>query len=305
MQYITCPFVKDFFLIDGVIEKEGREDEIRCNLKRGGKKTIKRNEKNYDKLSDHIGRYPLVIISPYDRDLITEGSDTRRKFLDSVIGQSNKTYLQNLIRYNKALMQRNALLKYFSVNHTFNQNSLEIYDQELIKYGEVIHEERKRFLKQFTPSFLYYYNWLSEGKEEVTISYESQLFENTIKSLLDNSLEIDKRYTYTTKGIHKDDLLFQIAGHPIKKMGSQGQQKSFLIALKIAQLEFIKKEQKITPIFLLDDIFDKLDEIRVEQLIRLVNEEHFGQIFITDTHPERTESVLKRINEDHKTFMLS
>lgn len=294
----------DFFVVDGEFEKNERNEKIICSLKRGMKKIIKRNGKVYDKLSDHIGFLPLVIISPADRDLITEGSDMRRKFIDGVISQSDKSYLNTLIRYNKVLAQRNSLLKYFAVNHTFDSNTLEVYNEQLHTYGTEIYTKRNAFLSVFIPIFKEQYAAISGGQEIVTLSYDSKLKTDGLLTLLENALEKDRALQYTSVGIHKDDLSFKIMDYPIKKFGSQGQQKSFLIALKLAQFNFIKEEAKTTPILLLDDIFDKLDESRVAQIIQLVDNANFGQIFISDTHAERTENIVKTIHQTYKIFKL-
>lgn len=301
---MNIQFEQEFFVLDGIFEKEIGDEQIFCLVKKGQAKQLKKNGKQYDRLADHIGQFPLVMISPYDSDLINEGSDIRRKFLDNIISQADKLYLQNLIRYNKVLTQRNALLKYFAANSTFDATSLEIYDNELIVLGNVIHEKRANFVATFKEAFLDYYSEISEQKENVSIEYVSQLNDSPFDQLLKDNLAKDRLAQYSTIGIHKDDLAFNIFHHPVKKFGSQGQQKSYLIALKLAQLEVIKNTLKLTPILLLDDIFDKLDEQRVTQLIRLVNEDKFGQIFITDTHPERTEAIVKRINAESKIFRL-
>lgn len=295
---------ESFFMIEGDYKINDRSEKILCSLKKGQKKVLKRNGKTYEKFSDHIGQIPLVIISPSDRDLVVEGSDTRRKFIDGVISQQNKIYLQDLIAYNKILSQRNALLKYFAANRTFDATSLEVYDDQIIGYGTRIYEKRKEFLKEFIPIFNRKYQIISNDKEQVNLFYKSQLHEMSFRELLENSLEKDKILQYTTIGIHRDDLNFEIGDYPIKKFGSQGQQKSYLIALKLAQFEFIKQQSNLTPILLLDDIFDKLDESRVAQIVDLVNHDAFGQIFITDTHSERTEAVVKQSNQPYQIFKL-
>jgi len=272
-----------FFMVEGDYYLNDRNEKIICSLKRGQKKVLKRNGKSYEKFSEHIGQLPLVIISPADRDLVTEGSDTRRKFMDGVISQQNKSYLKDLISYNKVLSQRNALLKYFAANRTFDALNLNVYDEQLSEYGARIYEVRKLFLAEFIPIFNEKYQVISGNKEIVNLKYKSQLHDFSMQALLKNSLEKDKIIQYTTSGIHKDDLSFEIDNYAIKKFGSQGQQKSYLIALKLAQFEFIKQQSKVTPILLLDDIFDKLDESRVSQIIALVSKDTFGQIFITDT----------------------
>uniref|UniRef100_UPI0040492135 DNA replication/repair protein RecF n=1 Tax=Gelidibacter sp. TaxID=2018083 RepID=UPI0040492135 len=295
---------EEFFVIDGVFDKDERTEKIIVSLKKGQKKIIKRNGKIYEKFSDHIGFIPLVIISPADSDLIVEGSDTRRKFMDTVISQSDKSYLNHLINYNKVLAQRNALLKYFALNNTFNAQTLEVYNAQLQTYGSEIFRIRKDFLEAFIPIFKLRYNAVSNNKENVHLTYKSDLFDGELDVLLKQNLNKDKALQYTSVGIHKDDMNFEIGEYPIKKFGSQGQQKSFLIALKLAQFDFIKQQSGVAPILLLDDIFDKLDEHRVAQIIQLVDDKHFGQLFISDTHAERTENVVKQIHQSYKVFNL-
>jgi DNA replication and repair protein RecF len=295
---------EDFFVVDGVYEKEDRPEKILVSAKKGQKKIIKRNGKPYERFSEHIGFLPLVIISPADRDLIIEGSETRRKFIDGVISQGDPNYLQTLISYNKILAQRNSLLKYFAVNNTFNQDTLEIYNEQLHNYGTVIFDKRTSFLEAFLPIFLERYQSITSGQETVDLNYKSQLDETDLLTLLKQNITKDKITQYTNFGIHKDDLNFEIDEHPIKKFGSQGQQKSYLIALKLAQFDFIKKQSKVNPILLLDDIFDKLDEKRVEHIITLVDSNNFGQLFISDTHADRTEAVIKKVHQTYKMFPL-
>jgi DNA replication and repair protein RecF len=294
----------EFFVVDGNFTKNERTEKIIVSLKRGQKKIIKRNSKAYEKFSEHIGFVPLVIISPADRDLIIEGSDTRRKFIDSVISQSDKSYLTQLISYNKVLAQRNALLKYFALNNTFNADTLAIYNEQLHTYGTDIFKKRDEFLKTFIPIFKERYEAISQSKEVIDLKYKSDLFDGDLIELLNKNINKDKALQYSSVGTHKDDLVFLIDGFPIKKFGSQGQQKSFLIALKLAQFDFIKQQSGVSPILLLDDIFDKLDENRVAQIISLVDNDHFGQIFISDTHAERTEDVIKQIHQSYKIFKL-
>jgi len=295
---------EDFFVIDGFYQKDNRQENINCSLKRGSKKVVKRNSKVYEKLSEHIGYIPLVIISPTDNNLIADGSDVRRKFMDGVISQSDSNYLQLLINYQKVLSQRNSLLKYFAANHTFDALNLEIYNLQLAELGEGIHQKRKDFLADFIPIFKKRYLHISNGNEIVNLRYKSQLESNSLSDLLIQNINKDKMLQYTSVGIHKDDLVFDIEKYPIKKYGSQGQQKSFLIALKLAQFDFIKKQADVKPILLLDDIFDKLDENRVSQLLQLVNEDNFGQLFISDTNAKRTEDVIKKTNQSYKMFNL-
>lgn len=293
-----------FFVIEGFYKKGNRKEIIHCSLKKGHKKIVKRNGKEYAKLSEHIGKIPLVIISPNDRDLIADGSDVRRKFIDGVIAQADKKYLTTLIKYQKTVSQRNSLLKYFAANHTFNALNLEIYNEQLIEFGTSIYNKRKEFLVDFIPVFKEQYRLISNGVEQVNLTCKSQLEQQDFSDLLIENLQKDKIMQYSTVGIHKDDLIFKIDDYPIKKYGSQGQQKSFLIALKLAQFHFIKKQTDKKPLLLLDDIFDKLDEDRVSQLIQLVNEDNFGQLFISDTNAKRTEKIIEKTKQSYKMFEL-
>lgn len=295
---------EDFFVIDGEFEKNNRAEQLVCSLKKGQKKILKRNGKLYEKFSDHIGFIPLVLISPADRDLITEGSETRRKFMDSVISQLDNQYLQHLIQYQKTVAQRNALLKYFALNHVFEKETLSIYNEQLNDLGQSIFEKRNAFLEQFIPIFNHYYQTISDAAETVRLVYQSDLFEKNTLALLEENLSKDRALQYTSVGVHKDDLLFEIDAHPIKKFGSQGQQKSFLIALKLAQFDFVKKQSGEKPILLFDDIFDKLDENRVLKIVSMVNNDEFGQLFISDTHVERTENIIKSTHQTYKIVNL-
>lgn len=295
---------EEFFVIDGTFEKNGRKEQIVCSLKKGLKKVLKRNSKAYDKFSEHVGFIPLVIISPSDNDLITEGSETRRKFLDTVISQLDPAYLQELINYQKVVAQRNALLKYFALNHTFDKDTLYIYNAQLDGMGQNIFEKRREFLANFVPIFNKHHQAITDAAETVNLIYDSQLHSKTLATLFEENLQRDRILQYTSVGIHKDDLLFEIDGHPIKKFGSQGQQKSFLIALKLAQFEFIKRQGGVLPILLFDDIFDKLDETRVAKIVQMIDDKVFGQIFISDTHPERTEAIVKATHQSYTIFKM-
>ena len=302
---------EDFFVIDGIFIKNDRNEVINCSLKKGLKKIVKRNGKEYEKLSQHVGLLPLVIISPADSNLIIEGSELRRKFMDSIISLNDSNYLQTLLKYNKVLAQRNSLLKYFAANRTFDSLNLEIYDRELIKYGTILFTKRESFINEFTPIFLDRYKHIIEGSnfknfsEKVSLEYRTQLNKENYQEILTNSINKDRVLQFTSVGAHKDDLSFKLNDFSIKKIGSQGQQKSFLIALKLAQFDFIKKHSKLKPLLLLDDIFDKLDDVRVGQLIGLVNDSNFGQIFISDTHVDRTEQLIKKTKQSYKMFELT
>ena len=244
------------------------------------------------------------MVSPHDSDLIYSGSDERRRFLDSFISQFDRMYLDNLINYNKALFQRNRLLKIFYENRSFEKDALEIWDSQLIMLGNKIHDTRLTFVEDFTPFFNRFYQFISGNKEQVSLVYESQMNEASLEDLLADSLQKDRVVQYTTCGIHKDDLVFNISGFPLRKFGSQGQQKSYTIAIKLAQFEYTKNIKGFKPILLFDDIFDKLDDQRVEHIVKLVTDHNFGQVFITDTQKERIIRTMKKINSPGKVFMI-
>ena len=304
---IDSQLIKDeeaFFSLEGTFEKGDEAEKIHCGLKRGQKKQFKRNKKVYEKLAEHIGLIPLVMISPADTLLILEGSDVRRRFLDLIISQYDRTYLDSLILYNKAVSQRNRLLKKFMEIRRFEEDSLLIWDEQLIRYGEPIYEARKSFLEAFLPLFQKHYDFISEKKEVVQLLYDSQLNDGDLKELLIENRDRDRRLTYTTMGVHKDDLIFSIEGKPIKKFGSQGQQKTFLLALKLAQAEFLNKNKKRAPILLLDDIYDKLDEERVAKLMEVVRSDWLGQVFVSDTHLDRLPKLFDSLGANYKAYTI-
>lgn len=292
----------DFYMLDGTFFKQNRQEQVVCSVKKGQRKQIKRNGKAYEKLSDHIGNFPIVIVSPSDRDLITESSEARRRFLDAVISQISNSYLTNLLSYNRILTQRNGLLKYFAENKLFDLPTLQIYNEQICFYAKEIYSERKEFLQNFVPIFKKQYEIISQGKEQVDILYKTDLSSHSMNDLLAMSLEKDRSVQHTTKGIHKDDLAFEYQGYLVKKNGSQGQQKTFLIALKFAQYHLICQKNGVTPILLLDDIFDKLDANRVEQIIRLVQSPEFGQVFLSDTHSGRTRQIVEAVFQNCQIF---
>lgn len=291
-----------FFSISGVFDKYNDEHKIHCAVKPGQKKVFKRNGKDYDRLADHIGLFPAVIISPVDADLISEGSEVRRKFMDGIISQYNRSYLNGLISYNRVLLQRNNLLKHFAVERRFDAESLAIWTDQLVEYGAPLFEIRKEFIREFRPLVESIYSEISGDAEVAKLDYNSMLSEASFEELVKDSIDSDRRAQRTTKGIHKDDLEFSINGFPVKKFGSQGQQKSFLIALKLAQFEYIKSSTGVTPILLLDDIFDKIDDKRVAHLMKLVSQHQFGQTFITDTHARRVPELFAKIDTEVKVF---
>ncbi len=296
---------EEYFAIHGYYSRNGdQEDVVSCIQKRGQKKQFRLNRKDYDRLADHIGLFPLVMVSPDDTGLISLGSEERRKYLDGVISQFDRVYLDNLLVYNRVLQQRNALLKQ-EAEPAVIAASLEAWDLQLGSPARVIHRKRDDFLREFIPMFQTYFNIISQGKEVVGITYESQLHQSGLEALLKESLRRDLLLRFTTAGIHKDELVFTIRGLPVKKFGSQGQQKSFLVALRLAQFEYTRKIKGFKPLLLFDDVFDKLDEKRVSQIIRLVGEDNFGQVMITDTHPERIKQIFKEIHLDHRIFHIT
>ena len=286
---------EDLFMIQGDFERQGKNEKITCGVKRNQKKQFKRNKKEYDKLANHIGLFPLVMISPYDTNIIMEGSEERRRFMDNVISQTDSQYLDELILYNKHLLNRNALLKQIAVTRSYDPSLLEIYNDQLVASGLKIFNKRQEFMVHFIPLFNKYYEFLTGGNEEVGLQYQSQLTGNSFEQLLIQSVEKDKVLERTTVGLHKDELIFSISDMPLKKFGSQGQQKSFVIALKLAQYAYLQKHKGFKPLLLLDDIFDKLDDNRVSKLMEMVSHHDFGQIFITDTGKERVLGIFEKI----------
>jgi DNA replication and repair protein RecF len=288
-----------FFVLQGIFLNEEKKDAVYCGIKRGQKKQFKRNNKEYERLSEHIGLFPLVVISPSDIALITEGSEERRRFMDSVISQYDKPYLENLIRYGKLLQQRNAYLR----QGQSSADMLDIWDEQLAFYARPVFEARKTFLDRIRPLFQQVYTFISGSSETVELTYESRLFDHDPMDLYRQTRDKDRIMQYTTAGVHKDDLGMLINGFPLRKYASQGQQKSFLIALKLAQFDVLSEVKQMKPLLLLDDIFEKLDQDRITALMTLVSQQHFGQIFITDTHPERIAEILRGIQStfDHFT----
>jgi DNA replication and repair protein RecF len=296
---------EQFFMLNGNYKRFDSNENIACALKKGQKKQFKRNSKIYKRLAEHIGLLPLVMITPSDVNLILGGSDERRKFMDGVISQFNQNYLDDLLKYNRALLQRNNLLKQFAGGHYFEPELLSVWDDQMIEYGTRIHTERQKFVEKLIPVFQHYYTYISQGNEKVGLTHQSGLYEKNLDELLHDSMPKDRLAQYTTAGIHKDDLVFNIDEYPIKKLGSQGQKKTYLIALKLAQFDFIKEISGMNPILLLDDIFDKLDSSRVEQIVKLVSDDQFGQIFMTDTNREHLDIILEKIGTGYRIFTVN
>jgi len=291
-----------FFVLEGEYKREKNPEKLYCAVKRGEKKVFRRNKKEYTRLADHIGLFPCVIISPADADLVHEGSEVRRKFLDRIISQFDSEYLDSLLNYNRILQQRNNLLKYFSKNRTFDPENLAVWNEQLVSVGYVLFEKRTAFVAAFIPLFDEVYGKLTRGREHVAVNYESQLLHGEFHRLLEEAQPKERLLERTGVGPHKDDLVFEINEHPIKRFGSQGQQKSFLIALKLAEFLFVRERLGITPILLLDDVFDKIDDDRVSFLMQLVTDNRFGQIFITDTHKGRVPDLFRKTKAKVKVF---
>ena len=296
---------ESWFMLKGIYERSGNEEQIICSFQEGQKKQVKRNSKAYRRMAEHIGLLPLVMVSPNDAALITGGSEERRKFMDGVISQFDPDYLENLIRYNRVLLQRNNYLKQISQGWHPDPDMLELYDEQLAESGGKIHDRRQEFVTRLIPVFQEFYASISREAENVGLTYLSGLEGKSYSQALKDSLQRDKNLQYTTAGIHKDDLVLTLDNFPIRKLGSQGQQKTYLIALKLAQSEFIRSVSGIKPILLLDDIFDKLDKNRVEQIVKMVEGDQFGQIFITDTNREHLDKILERVTARYMIFKVS
>lgn len=301
---LNIRFEAPFFVIQGdFLKDDGSIDTIYCGVKRGQKKVFRRNGKDYERLSDHIGLIPLVVVSPSDGVLISGSSEERRRFMDSVISQYNRTYLDHLIAYNRLLSQRNALLKQMAKGND-DGGTMEVLNIQLENHGVQLYDMRKDFIARLEPIFNEYYAVLSGGTERVSLTYESVLQQKTFEQALKDALRKDIALEYTTAGIHRDDLDFLINEHSLKKSGSQGQQKTFLIALKLAEYRFLDAATTKKPLLLLDDIHDKLDADRVYRLMELVCAPGFGQIFVTDTGTGRMEVLFKGRGLPYKVFVV-
>lgn len=293
---------QDFMMIQGTYIRDKKEEEVSCGVKRDQKKQFKRSGKVYKRLSDHIGLFPLVMVSPSDSNLILGASEERRKFIDGVISQYDKSYLHHLMRYKRAIDQRNNLLKSYMKTDQFDPDMIEVFDDQLIEHGTVVFEKRESFIGKLIPIFQHFYQFVSMGNEKVSIGYHSELKTLSMKEILRKNASADRVTGRTNGGIHKDDLMMMLGDHQIRKTGSQGQKKTYLTALKLAQFDFIKEASSIKPLLLLDDIFDKLDSKRVSRILELVSENHFGQIFITDTNREHLDAIVEQIKSEFKIY---
>lgn len=294
----------DMFVLQGNYLRKEDDVKMHCGLKRHSKKQIKCNGKTYEKFSEHIGLLPLVFITPSDTDMIKLGSDLRRKYLDGVISQYDKTYLKQLLKYNRALEQRNALLKSINPNNPFDEDALLIWDERLHQSASYIYQERQKTVNALLPIFNEYYGQISGNREQLSIRYKSKLHDKSMKQLLVDARKRDLILQYTGVGIHRDDLDFELNGYPLKRTGSQGQEKSLIIALKLAQFDFIYKTTNVRPMLLLDDIFDKLDTFRIKQLVELLSDNKYGQVFFSDTSETRLPDLLKQVEVDVRIFKI-
>lgn len=291
----------NFLMLQGRYSRKGSTEEISLSVQRGKRKTVKRNGKDYKRLSEHVGLLPLVMISPLDWDLIRGGGDERRRLMDQIISQGNRKYLDALIRYNKALEQRNSMIK----NDYRDPLLYESVENVMQSTAATLHESRKQWLEEFTPIFMRYYSAISGDAEQVRLSYKSHLTELSMQQLLNANRDRDMIMGYTTRGVHRDDIDLWLGDHSMRKTGSQGQCKTYTIALRMAQFEFLKKYTGTTPILLLDDIFDKLDERRVVSIINVVsNSQDFGQIFITDTNRTHLDEIVSMMSGDYSMMIV-
>ena len=298
---------EEFMLIEGSYKADNdySSDDamvISCGLKKGAKKHFRRNKKEYRRLSEHIGMIPLVMISPSDAMLIEGGSEERRRLMDMVISQYDRAYMESINRYNKALLQRNSMLKQ---EEEPDPEIISLWEEQMAMEGERIYDRRRLFVSELTPIFQHYYECISGNREQVAIEYVSHCQRGPLLEVIQRDRQKDRIMGFSLHGIHRDDLMFSLGGHPIKREGNQGQHKTFAIALKLAQFDFLKRTNGgNTPLLLLDDIFDKLDSSRVEQIVKLVAGEEFGQIFITDTNREHLDQILEATSHDYKIFQV-
>lgn len=308
----------DYMMVEGVFSpplpergvKTGLENSpfggegiiITISLQRGQKKAVLRDKKAYERISEHIGKFPVVMLSPQDTDVILDGSEERRKFFDGIMAQLDAGYLENLLQYNRLLLQRNSLLKQFADRNYSDDLLLDVYSNPLVEVGFKLHQSRSQFITEFLPIFKKHYNTLSDAREEVEMIYESEVGAENFAQVFRRNRQRDLAAQRTTIGVHKDDFIFEINGFTLRKFGSQGQQKSFVIALKLAQFEMLSQQKGFPPILLLDDIFDKLDDRRIQQLIKMMVDGTFSQVFITDARPERTHQLLDNLGVEVKYF---
>ncbi len=289
---------ESYFMLKGEFEHDGEKKLVEAAIVSRKPKAFKLNSVPYEKLSEHIGKIPLVMVAPNDIDLIREGSEFRRKFIDGILAQVNAPYLSQLLEYNRYLKARNALLKHFFETRTFDKDLLSTYDEQLLPLNYKIHEARMLMMEEFVPIFNNLYEFISNSKENVGLEYKSGVAESEFDAIFEKSLQHDLNSLRTNKGIHKDDFKFTIGSYELKKFGSQGQQKSFVLALQLAKQKFLELKKGFKPILLLDDIFDKLDDDRISKLVDLISDGSLGQVFLTDANPKRTQEHIKSISSE-------
>jgi len=292
------------FSVAGVFHAGNRRNEVQITLQQQHSKKILVDQKKQKKASGHVGRFPVVLIAPGDIELILGGSEIRRKMIDMLLSQLDPSYLEDLMTYSRALKHRNQLLKYFYKNQLHDQDQLEPFDQIILQTGKRIAKARSKFVARYEPLLQEHFRWISNGREQVTLQYASTFLEPDFEEAFYRALEKDMILQRTTQGVHRDDIIFEMDGYPMKKYGSQGQQKSYIIALKLAQFDILLEEKRFKPILLLDDIFDKLDDERIGKMVDLIENHKFGQIFLTDARPERTWHFLRDIKTELKVFQV-
>lgn len=297
-------FEQNQFLIKGRFLIEGRNKEVVCVYQQGLKKIMREDDQDYLKFSDHVGKYPIVLITPQDIELIWGGGEQRRRFFDTLLSQLDRFYLESLIIYNHQIKQRNSLLRKFSESGNIDEELLSSYDDRICSAGNYIHQSRRILLQEFTPKFKSHYRFISQESEDIEIEYRSDLNQEDFATQLKNHIQRDILLQRTTCGIHRDDFLFLLNKGELKKFGSQGQQKSFLISLKLGEFQTIAEKKGLKPVLLLDDIFDKLDDDRIHHLMKLVAKGMFGQLFITDARSDRSRSILKAAGISAKIFVV-
>jgi len=300
----TISHQQDFFSLIGTIQKDQHEFSVKCQLRKGEKKVFFLNGNPYEKISDHIGQFPLVLIAPNDTDIIQGGNEIRRKYFDGVLAQMDRQYLEYLIKYYHALRQRNYLLKYAESKHRIDPDLIEPYDRIILSIGREIYTRRRKFLAKIIQPLQDHYDNISDSKEHINILYQSDLETNDFNIDFQRALLNDLVVGRTNLGIHKDEYKMEMDGYPVKKFGSQGQQKSLVVALKLTQFDILKSNNDFKPILLMDDIFDKLDEHRINKIMSLVAGHAFGQIFITDARPERTFAIMDDIRAEKKIYQI-
>lgn len=293
----------DFFALFGSYSFENSEKEkYSCSQKKGEKKRFFHDKNPYKKLSEHIGKLPCVILSPYDSLYITGSGEQRRKFMDIVLSQTDVVYMDALLNYNRSLEQKNKLLKFMQETQNFDTIQLDIWNERLDKYALIIQNKRQEFFDNFSSYFNFFYDFVSEKKESPSVEYRT--YSGSLLKKMHENYEKEKIIGYTLAGIHRDDMIFKLNNYNVQEIGSQGQQKTFTLAMKLAQYSYLKDKKHTTPLLLLDDIFDKFDFSRVEKILRLVSEDNFGQIFITDTHIDRVRNIIPQSHKE-KTIIIN